>query len=57
MVEENAIEVIAAGLRYGTCPTEARRQARLLQAYELDFWQAVGEAPGSPLPVVRQRAR
>ncbi len=53
--EENAIEVIAAGLRRGACPTEARRQARLLQAYELDFWQAVGEPPGSPLPVVRQR--
>jgi hypothetical protein len=53
--EENAIEVIAAGLRRGTCATEARRQARLLQAYELDFWQAVGEPPGSPLPVVRQR--
>jgi hypothetical protein len=53
--EENAIEVIAAGLRRGACPTEARRQARLLQAYELDFWQAVGESPGSPLSVVRQR--
>jgi hypothetical protein len=54
--EENAVEVIAAGLRRGACPMEARRQARLLQAYELDFWQAVGEPPGSPLPVVRQRA-
>jgi len=53
--EENAIEVIAAGLRRGACPTEARRSARLLQAYELDFWQAVGEAPGSPLPVNRPR--
>jgi hypothetical protein len=53
--EENAIEVIAAGLRRGACPIEARRSARLLQAYELDFWQAVGEAPGSPLPVNRQR--
>jgi hypothetical protein len=54
--EENAIEVIAAGLRRGACPAEARRQARLLQAYELDFWLAVGEPPGSPLPVDRQRA-
>jgi pyrroloquinoline quinone (PQQ) biosynthesis protein C len=52
--EENAIEVIAAGLRRGACPTEARRSARLLQAYELNFWQAVGEAPGSPLPVHRR---
>lgn len=51
--EENGIEVIAAGLRRGACPTEARRQARLLQAYELDFWQAVGEPLLSPLPVVR----
>ncbi len=51
--EENAIEVIAAGLRRGACPAEARRSARLLQAYELDFWQAVGDPPGSPLPVDR----
>lgn len=51
--EDNAIEVIAAGLRRGACETEARRSARLLQAYELDFWQAVGEPPGSPLPVER----
>ncbi|HEY3228134.1 MAG TPA: hypothetical protein VGJ87_02875, partial [Roseiflexaceae bacterium] len=55
--EENAIEVIAAGLRRGACAREARRSARLLQAYELDFWQAVGEPPGSPLPVDRQRVR
>ena len=32
------------------CPREAKRSARLLQAYELDFWQAVGDPPGSPLP-------
>jgi len=51
--EENAIEVIAAGLRRGACPAEVQRSARLLQAYELDFWQAVGEPPGSPLPVAR----
>ncbi len=49
--EENAIEVIAAGLRRGACPDEVRRSARLLQAYELDFWQAASEPPGSPLPV------
>lgn len=52
--EDNAIDVIAAGLRRGACPREAKRSARLLQAYELDFWQAVGEPPGSPLPVSRQ---
>lgn len=51
--EANAIEVIAAGLRRGACPREVRRSARLLQAYELDFWQAAGEPPGSPLPVER----
>jgi hypothetical protein len=51
--EDNAIDVIAAGLRRGACATEARRSARLLQAYELDFWQAVGGPPGSPLPVNR----
>jgi hypothetical protein len=51
--EEAAIEVIAAGLRRGACPREAKRSARLLQAYELDFWLAVGEEPGSPLPVQR----
>jgi len=41
--EEDAIDVIAAGLLRGACPREAKRSARLLQAYELDFWQAVGE--------------
>jgi len=51
--EDNAIEVIAAGLRRGACEREARRSARLLQAYELDFWQAASEPPGSPLPVER----
>lgn len=50
--EENAIEVIAAGLRRGACAREVRRSARLLQAYELDFWQAASEPPGSPLPVI-----
>lgn len=49
--EEAAIEVIAAGLREGACPREVRRSARLLQAYELDFWQAASDPPGSPLPV------
>lgn len=41
--EDNAIDVIAAGLRRGACPRDVARSARLLQAYELDFWQAVGE--------------
>jgi hypothetical protein len=49
--EEAAIEVIAAGLREGACPRDVRRSARLLQAYELDFWQSASEPPGSPLSV------
>jgi hypothetical protein len=49
--EDDAIEVIAAGLLEGACPVDVRRSARLLQAYELDFWQAASDPPGSPLPV------
>jgi hypothetical protein len=52
---EDALEVIAAGLLEGACPRDVRRSARLLQAYELDFWQAAAESPGSPLPVARPR--
>ncbi len=53
--EDDAIEVIATGLREGVCPRDVRRSARLLQAYELDFWQVASEAPGSPLPVSWKR--
>ena len=49
--EDDAIEVIAAGLLEGACPVDVRRSARLLQAYELDFWQAASDPPGSPLRV------
>jgi hypothetical protein len=49
--ERDAIEVIATGLLDGACPIDVRRSARLLQAYELEFWQAAAEPPGSPLPV------
>jgi hypothetical protein len=41
--EENAVEVIAEGLLLGACPRDVRRSARLLQAYELDFWLSAGE--------------
>jgi len=51
--EDDAIEVIAAGLIEGACPRDVRRSARLLQAYELDFWLAASDPPGSPLPVER----
>jgi hypothetical protein len=49
--EDDAIEVIAAGLIGGACPVDVRRSARLLQAYELDFWQAASDPPGSRLRV------
>lgn len=49
--EDDAIEVIAAGLTEGACPRDVRRSARLLQAYELDFWLAASDPPGSPLTV------
>ncbi len=50
--EDDAIEVIATGLAEGACPVDARRSARLLQAYELEFWRAASEPPGSPLPII-----
>lgn len=43
--EETALQVIAAGLRRGACERDVKSSARLLQAYELDFWQVVGEQP------------
>ena len=49
--EDDAIQVIAVGLLEGACPRDVSRSARLLQAYELDFWQVASEAPGSPLAV------
>jgi hypothetical protein len=55
--EDDAIEVIAAGLMEGACPVNVRRSARLLQAYELDFWQAASDPPGSLLHVRKPRAR
>ena len=41
--EEQAIAVIAEGLRSGAKPRLIKRSARLLQAYELLFWETVGE--------------
>jgi hypothetical protein len=37
----------------GACARDVARSARLLQTYELDFWLAASEPPGSPLPVHR----
>jgi pyrroloquinoline quinone (PQQ) biosynthesis protein C len=42
--ETDALAVIANGLRRGDARRrDIRRSVRLLQAYELDFWRAVGE--------------
>jgi hypothetical protein len=49
--EDDAIAVIATGLVEGACPINIRRSARLLQAYELEFWLAASDPPGSPLKV------
>lgn len=43
--EEAALDVIAAGLDKGADPRAIKRAARLLQEYELMFWDTVAEAP------------
>jgi pyrroloquinoline quinone (PQQ) biosynthesis protein C len=43
--EEAALEVIAAGLDKGAQPSDIKRAARMLQEYELQFWNTVAEAP------------
>lgn len=43
--EEAALEVIAAGLAKGAKPRDIKRAARLLQEYELQFWDTVAETP------------
>jgi TENA/THI-4/PQQC family protein len=40
--EAGTLAVVQAGLDAGEDPTEARHAARLLQAYELLFWDALG---------------
>jgi hypothetical protein len=42
--EEDALAVIAEGLDQGAEPRLIKRAARLLQAYELEFWNTVAEA-------------
>ena len=39
--EENALEVIEHGLTHGVDPRRIRRAARLLQSYELRFWDSL----------------
>lgn len=41
--EERALEVVDEGLRGGDSPRRARRAARLLQTYELLFWDTLAE--------------
>ena len=43
--EEQAFAVIEAGLSAGDSPSRARTAARLLQAYELMFWDTMIAAP------------
>ncbi len=43
--EEAALAVIAAGLEKGARPRDIKRAARLLQEYELQFWDTVAEVP------------
>jgi thiaminase len=50
--EERAVAVAQAGLDAGDSPARARRAARLLQAYELSFWDALyaeGQTQGQSL--------
>lgn len=42
--EDAALEVIQSGLNRGVKPTCIRRAAKLLQAYELMYWDAMHEA-------------
>jgi hypothetical protein len=42
-LRERALAVVQAGLDGGDDPADAARAARLLQAYELMFWDALGE--------------
>jgi hypothetical protein len=44
---QRALTVIQAGLDAGDDPLEASRAARLLQAYELEFWDALADPPDS----------
>jgi hypothetical protein len=42
-LEERALTVVEQGLAAGESATRARRATRLLQAYELAFWDAIAE--------------
>ena len=44
--EQRLLAVLDEGLRTGDSPVRARRAARLLQAYELLFWDGLAEGIG-----------
>lgn len=41
--QQEALEVVADGLRLGVEPKRIRQAARLLQSYELSYWDAMNE--------------
>jgi thiaminase len=41
--EQRALDVVAEGLAAGESPVAAQRASRLLQAYELSFWDALAD--------------
>ena len=43
--EARALQVLGEGLAAGDSPVLARRATRLLQAYELSFWDALADGP------------
>jgi hypothetical protein len=46
--DDAAIEVIQGGLDRGVTPAAIARAARMLQGYELMYWDAMAEAAGVP---------
>lgn len=48
-LDKAAAEIIAEDLEQGVSPRRIKRAARLIQAYEAAFWDAMAEAAGVPL--------
>jgi thiaminase len=44
-IDERAVAVVEASMEAGTPPQSARRIARLVQAYELSFWNSLADPP------------
>ena len=47
--EQEALSIIQNGLDRGVCTSVIHRAARMLQSYELMFWDAMAGAAGVPL--------